>query len=265
MLQKLKDDEVTEFALTNQSCIVIPKVNDDLKLSALVTLAKHKAIVKMITKIREKIPNWTTELASLLNSFKKKKKKAKQKIKTKEKFNVPTPTKDNKLISVNPKTSPKVKSINVQLDNSDDADEKTNQVLKNKSKTISELNKTKVVKSAVIKEPEKVDKLEEKFTEKEPEKIEDTFFIQKKVIAPKPVQYSRTPGTKKSDSRLYEPKQVWGKEVKNQPKINRDVLLRNNYKEAVSNKDDLHPSWAAKKIPFIKPFEGKKVKFSLED
>lgn len=221
----------------------------NLKNIALATLAKHSCVYSKITEIRNQIPNWKTALPLLLNPIKKDKpmEKVREKVQDKkQKFN-------------------KSQGNILRTNNSISKSRKGSKNKETEWLSVLSPNNTKNTEVEVLKsslEENKCNTYEKKANNfalpaEQEKKIDDPFFIEKKVAVPKLLLYEETENKKTNTVSKFDQQQKSSKTNFNRTSFKPKEDAKHEEKEEV-----LHPSWAAKKIKFIKPFEGKKIKFS---
>ncbi|KAK6631277.1 hypothetical protein RUM44_005803 [Polyplax serrata] len=254
LMKKLKDDEVTKFALANEDYeSFLKQSSKNMKKAALAALARHSAVANVVSEIREKIPDWKTVFPILLSSSKRKKVnnlKTNQEIATNEKMLQDLPclvttqnsgTNCKKVTKVSKSSSNETAKIKEQIQN---------------SKT---LKKITFVKERVGKDFKEKMNICDGHEENLQSKIDDPFFIQKKVFAPKQVQETLL----KNESVYKQGRQMYDGFSRQSGLHNVPLnTIKHINKEVPEKNEVLHPSWAAKKIQLIKPFEGKKIMFS---
>lgn len=191
---------------------------------AYATLAVYPDLQKRIVNMREHIPDWKNELPKLLQHL-----GTRSMLKKWKRINKGLPAKPL------PKIAKEEKS-----------EETTTE------KPASEEIKTPV--KTLVKKPKAAVPVVE---EKPPEvKVDDPFFVSKKVAIPKLLlnEVEENPGKEIKFSRD-EP------ERRQFSKLRSDVPRKFERVEKQPEEEKLHPSWAAKKVKLIQPFQGKKIKF----
>ena len=240
-MQKLKNDQVTKFALENENYdVFLKKEPNNFELTALATLAKHKAITDEVIRIRNQIPDWKNELPKLLSSC----------------FTKNNGKKNSKRL-FNSVSKTKVTDKNVRVPNSKST-KQDNKSSSNNSKNNYQGNWKKKFEKK-FKNAEK-DNNSNDVINKSDEKIDDFFFIQKKVFVPKLLTENNESKQRNESERHTLPN--CKPKNKSFHKIQKNVKNTVKLEKKNTESENLHPSWAAKRVQLIKPFEGKKIKFS---
>lgn len=189
---------------------------------AYATLANFPELQKRIQNIRELIPNWENELPKLLQQL-----GTRSMLKKWKRINKGLPT----------KPLPKISKPEEKIE----------------EKPLTE-DSTKLVKKVEKKAKAKSEPV---VVEKPEVKVDDPFFVSKKVAIPKLLltEVEENPEKEIKFSRDEPERRQFSKLRMNVPRRFEKV------EEAQPEEEKLHPSWAAKKVKLIQPFQGKKIKF----
>ncbi|KAL0271660.1 UNVERIFIED_CONTAM: hypothetical protein PYX00_008682 [Menopon gallinae] len=304
VMRELRPDYVTKFALITENYVPTgSNTKQKRKRNACAKLARHKQLAKEISAIREKFSNWREELPPLLETRKKEKDdKDETNVEDNVKENGLNVNSDAEEEVSNGNCEDKESSNEENetvleeepSDREESEDDSTEELPKTEKEPISKnvdliktvskqprsmgskkkpKNELNVEKPAKKKEsggeshvPEDVQEVvEEKPVE---EKIDDPFFIDKKIVVPKLLQQGSEnhpeneefrKKRKLSDDLEAELKPKRREKTGNQKRLEKPAFQRQGQVELTE--DELHPSWKAKKIQMIRPFEGKKIKF----
>jgi len=255
----VNEDDVTKFALRTKtiSDILNNTVMNDYD-HVYASLANHPDVQKRINTIRSKFDNWEVEIPNLLKTL-----GTRTLLKKYKKINQ----------DANEKLEPKVKSETSQEESkgwevSSTKSSSTKNALKRTIHTESDDSSSEDELPDIPKNAERVDDLffvskkvnlpkllSEEIPSKEPKNItrEDAFT---KINRPKVDRArERFPSEKEREKKIHK---SWGNRPDPQWSKNADPV---SYEEKAE--EQLHPSWAAKRIQKqIQPFQGKKIKFS---
>lgn len=304
MLQELRPDYVTKFALITENYVPTgSNTKQKRKRNVCAKLARHKNLEKEINAIREKFSNWREELPPLLETKKKDRgdkaetnavdegqengrhvQKAEDDEVSHEVHATDESSDEANEESLQEHSDAEIKEAGDSVDEEAKEPKKLTVKSSDVKKTVNkpsdavnltdkpkELNtktrKKKRKKSEdeenVAEEKVEVEKVEEKPAE---EKMDDPFFIGKKIIVPKLLQFGNENNPENEEFRR---KRKLSRDVEAEMKPKRKEKTRNQ-KDVEKpgfrgrqelTEDELHPSWKAKKIQMIRPFEGKKIKF----